>query len=83
MKDGIQTMDWALSRGVPGVMAVVIVALAITVVLLYRENRRLNEERLTDLRLHSDTLQKIMDRVHATIDKFEGYVEAIDRKRGR
>ena len=72
---------WMLTHGIDGVLAVAIIVLGITVRTLHGDNVKTQAERLVDLRLHNETIQKLNDRVHLTVDNFEKYIEAVERKK--
>ena len=81
MSDLVALASWMLTHGVDGVLAIAILALGITVRSLHNDNVRMQAERLGDLRAHNDTIQKLNDRVHLTVDNFEKYNDAVERKR--
>lgn len=78
MGTNTEAFDWALSKGVPGVLSLAILALVYVVKLLWNKNNdlqvekdKIRDERLSDAKKNTEVLLEVTAKTNEAIDSLE------------
>jgi hypothetical protein len=79
----LAVVEWAITHGVPGVLAVVAVVLALTLRKMYQDNAALHAQRVADLKDFLEKSRISQDKIHKTADDLARFVEFSNQRRPR